>query len=207
MCVTPHPRTRALCLSYFEPSGLGRTPLTGISLGSPSCQLRPCPHLLVLSSSGLGGADRGAQQPCFGALSFLPWGTSLWPAGCGCQKTAWRTQQLNGDGVLPAASPLLEQRGVQVPAREAQGGPRRSPPLQKRDRKRPNHVGTHHHVCRDGQISPAQGRIKKARLWEARTGPTASIQHRTLSRIHFLLRGVGPRREEEVKITQSCSGD
>lgn len=126
MCVTPHPRTRALCLSYFEPSVLGRTPLTGISLGSPSCQLRPCPHLLVLSSSGLGGVDRGAQQPCFGALSFLPWGTSLWPAGCGCQKTAWRTQQLNGDGVLPAASPLLG-RGVfkYLPARprEAPGDP------------------------------------------------------------------------------------
>lgn len=164
MCDSP-PRTRALCLSYFEPSVLGRTPLTGISLGSPSCQLRPCPRRLVLSSSGLGGADRGAQQPCFGALSFLPWGTSLWPAGRGCQKTAWRTQRLNGDGVLPAAS--ARQRGVQVPAREARGGhtcilPQAIAALRKRDRKRPNHVGTHHHVCRDGQISLAQGRIKKA---------------------------------------------
>lgn len=166
MCDSP-PRPRALCLSYFEPSVLGRTPLTGISLGSPSCQLRPCPRRLVLSSSGLGGADRGAQQPCFGALSFLPWGTSLWPAGCGCQKTAWRTQRLNRDGVLPAASPLLG-RGVfkYLPARPGEATrascPRRSTALRKRDRKRPNHVGTHHHVCRDGQISLAQGRIKKA---------------------------------------------
>lgn len=57
-CVTPHPPTRALCLLYFEPFVVGRTPLTRISSGSLSASSHH-PHPAVPSSTGLRGMDGG----------------------------------------------------------------------------------------------------------------------------------------------------